>query len=64
MEQHTVKGGDAARLLPAVLQGVQAQRGDGAGVLHVPNSEDPAFEAGSVIVRIAPTNHVRRFGGR
>jgi hypothetical protein len=64
MKQHAVVGGDAARFLPAVLQGVKAERCDGAGVFDVPDGEYPAFEAGSVIVRISPTNDVRLLGGR
>jgi hypothetical protein len=64
MKQHAVEGSDAARLLPAVLQGVKTQSRHRAGVLHVPNRENPAFKAGSVIVRIAPADDVRLLGGR
>ena len=32
MEAFAVEGDDAGRLLPAVLQGVQAERGDRGGV--------------------------------
>jgi hypothetical protein len=45
-----VEGGDAAGLLSAVLQGVQAQGGEGRGLGGVEDAEDPAFQPGRVIV--------------
>ena len=41
---------DAGRLLPAVLQGVQPERGEGCGVWRVPNAEDAAFLMHLVVV--------------
>jgi hypothetical protein len=43
----TVEGGDAAGLLPAMLQGVQAQRHDGRGVRNAEDAEDAALEPGA-----------------
>jgi hypothetical protein len=49
----TVKRGDAAGLLSAMLQRVQAQRGEGRGLRRVEDAEDPAFEPGRVIVGVS-----------
>ena len=38
-----VEAGDAGGFLPAMLQRVQAERGDGGGVGDVPDAEDAAF---------------------
>jgi hypothetical protein len=49
----TIEGGDAAGLLPAVLQGVQAQRDDGRGVWNAEDPEDTALEPQRVVARIS-----------
>ena len=43
MEVLAVEGDDAGGFLAAVLQRVQAERGDGGGVGHVPDAEHAAF---------------------
>ena len=43
VEALAVVADDAGRLLAAVLQGVQAQGGDGGRVRHIPDTEDAAF---------------------
>ena len=52
-EALAVEGGHPAGLLPAMLQGVQAQRHDGRSLLHVPDAKDAALQPGAVVVRIA-----------
>ena len=43
MELVAVEGDDPGRLLSAMLQRVQAERGDGGGILTPENAEDSAF---------------------
>ena len=50
MKAVAVEAGNAAGLLPAMLQGVEPQSGDGAGVWHVIDPEDPTFETGAVVI--------------
>ena len=50
VEALAVEGGDAAGLLAAVLQGVQAERRDGRGVGDVEDAEHAAFHAQRVVV--------------
>ena len=52
VEDAPVEGDDAGRLLAAVLQGVQAERGDGRGVRMAENAEDAAFLAQRVAVEV------------
>ena len=52
-EALAVGRGDAAGLLAAVLQGVQAERGDGAGFAHAQDAEHAALEARAVVVGVA-----------
>ena len=58
VEPLAVERGDAAGLLAAMLQGVQAERDDGAGLVGVIDAEDAAFETRPVVVRVA--EHRRR----
>ena len=53
METLAVERGDAAGLLSAMLQGVQAQRGEGRGLGGVVDAEDPALQARRVIVGVS-----------
>ena len=55
-----VVGDDARRLLAAMLQGVQAERGQGRGVLVAEDAEDAAFLAQAVVVAERGTGHRRR----
>ena len=50
VELLAVVGDDAAGFLSAMLEGVQAERGDGGGVGVPEDAEDPAFLAESVVV--------------
>ena len=50
MEALAVEGDDAGGFLAAVLQGVQAERGDGGGVGMAENAEHAAFLAQPVAV--------------
>ena len=52
MEALAVEGDDAGGLLAAVLQGVQAERGDGGGVGMAEDAEDAAFLAQPVVVQV------------
>ncbi len=52
MEALAVEGDDAGGLLAAMLQRVQAERGDGGGVGMAENAEDAAFLAQPVVVEI------------
>ena len=52
MEALAVEGDDAGRLLAAMLQGVQAERGDGGGVGMAENAEHAAFLAQPVVVQV------------
>ena len=45
MEDAAVEGDDAGRLLAAMLEGVQPERGDGGGIGMVEDAEDAAFLA-------------------
>ena len=49
VELLAVEGDDAAGFLAAMLQGVQAERGDGRGIGVAEDAEDPAFLAESVV---------------
>ena len=67
VETLAVEGGYAAGFLASVLQGVQAQGGDEAGLWGFENAEDAALEPGSIIVRIAARQgrrHQRDFSRR
>ena len=50
MEMAAVEGDDAGRLLAAVLQGVQAERGERRGVLVAEDAEDAALLAQAIVV--------------
>ncbi len=50
VEAGAVEAGDAGGFLAAMLQGMQAQRGDRGGVGHVPDAEDAAFLVQGVVV--------------
>ena len=52
VEPHAVESDDAGGLLAAMLQGVQAERGDRGGVGMVENAEDAALLAQSVAVGV------------
>ena len=52
VETLAVEGDDAGGLLAAVLQGVQAERGDGGGVGVTEDAEHAAFLAQPVVVRV------------
>ena len=47
-----VERDDAGRFLAAVLEGVQAERGDGGGVGVAEDAEHPAFLAEAVCIRV------------
>ena len=49
VELPAVEGDDAAGFLAAMLEGVQAERGDGGGFGVPKNTKDPAFLAESVV---------------
>ena len=51
-EALAVEAGHAARLLAAMLQGVEAERDQGRGVRHVPDAEHAALQPRPVVVRI------------
>jgi hypothetical protein len=53
VEAGAVETGDAGGFLSAMLQGVQAQRGEGRGLGRVEDAEDPAFQPGRVIVWVS-----------
>ncbi len=53
VEPLAVVAGDPAGFLAAVLKGVQAERGEGAGVIRAEDPENPAFQPGGVVVRVA-----------
>jgi predicted deacylase len=52
MEAMPVEAGDAAGLLTAMLEGVQAQGRHRRGVLDIEDPEDTALKARRVVVRI------------
>ena len=52
VEADAVESDDAGGLLAAMLQGVQAERGDGGGVGVIENAEDAALLAQSVAVGV------------
>ena len=52
VEPHAVESDDAGGLLAAMLQGMQAERGNGGGVGMVENAEDAALLAQSVAVGV------------
>src|SRR5690606_34319369 len=53
VEALVAEGGDAARLLAAVLQGVKGQGRHGRGVLDAPDAAYAAFQPGAVVVGVA-----------
>ena len=61
VEPHAVEGDDAGRLLAAMLQRVQAERGDRRRVGVAENAEDAAFLAQPVAVGVEAAA-TRRFG--
>ena len=50
VEVVAVVGDDAGGLLAAVLEGVQAERGQRRGVLVAEDAEDPAFLAQAIVI--------------
>ena len=54
MEMGAIEGDDAGGLLAAVLQGVQAERGQGRGVLVSEHAEDTALLAQAIVLVMAP----------
>ncbi len=54
MESLAVEGDDAGRFLAAVLEGVQAERGDRGGVRMAEDAEDAALLAQPVAVKVEP----------
>ena len=62
VEPDAVEGDDAGGLLAAMLQRVQAERGDGGGVGMVENAEDAALLAQPVAVGVE-AGFVRRICG-
>jgi hypothetical protein len=54
VEALAVEGGDAAGFLAAMLQGVQAQGGDGRGVADAEHAEHAALQAQGVVLGITP----------
>ena len=52
MKAPAVVGDDARRLLAAVLERVQAERGDGGGILVVEDAEHAALLAQAVAVHL------------
>ena len=52
MEDVAVEGDDAGRLLAAMLEGVQAERGDRRGVRVAVDAEDAAFLAQGVAIEV------------
>jgi hypothetical protein len=52
MEPLAVEGGDAAGLLASVLQGMQAQGADGAGLGRIEYPEHAAFQARPIVVGV------------
>ena len=60
MEARAVEGDDAGRLLPAMLQGVQAERRDRRGVGMAEYAEDAAFLAQAVGVEVECRYRLRR----
>jgi hypothetical protein len=53
METQAIERGDAASFLTSVLQRVQAKRRVGRRFGCVIDAEDPAFQAGRIVVRVA-----------
>ena len=60
IEAVAVEGDDAGRLLAAVLEGVQPERGDGGGVGMAEDAEDAAFLAQAVRIGIVILGMGRR----
>ena len=52
VKPHAVVSDDAGGFLAAMLQSVEAKRGDGGGVRMVKNAEDAALFAQSVAIRV------------
>src|SRR6476646_2939988 len=50
-ELSSIEGNDAGRFLPAMLQGMQAERGQCPGVFVAENAENPAFFMKFVVER-------------
>jgi hypothetical protein len=51
MEPVAVEAGNAAGLLAAMLEGVETKGRNSAGVWHIIDPEDAAFETGAVVVQ-------------
>ena len=64
MEPLAVEGDDARRLLPAMLQGVEPQRGDRGGVGVSENAEHAAFLAQPIVVEVESAAAAGRFWRR
>jgi hypothetical protein len=52
METGAVKGDDTGSFLTAVLQGVQAKRGDGGGLRMAENAENTTFFSQAIRERV------------
>ena len=50
VEAAAIVGDDAGGLLPAMLQGVEAERGHGRGVADPPHAEDAALLVHLVVI--------------
>jgi hypothetical protein len=50
VEANPVMGDNPGRLLAAMLQGMQTQRGNGGGIGDIPDPEDTAFLMGLVVI--------------
>src|SRR5512145_1476068 len=57
MELRAVEGDDPRRLLAAMLQGMQPQRGERRGVLRAAHAEDPTLLAQLVVVEGIGRDH-------
>ena len=66
IESIAVEGDDARRLLAAVLEGVQSERGDGGGIGMTEDAEDSAFFTQAVGVGVVVLERIgdRRFETR
>jgi hypothetical protein len=52
VEPVSVEAGNAAGLLSAMLERVETKGRNGAGVWHIIDPEDAAFETGAVVIRL------------
>ena len=57
MKSRAVEADDAGGLLAAVLQRMQAERGDGGGIRMTENAEHPAFFAQPVVFKIEAASY-------